>query len=82
MDKDDQNNIFGELIYAKLQKQGKFTPERMGKITTMLTDEEILDFDETISLLLNENEFQERIKEAIEIIEEDEQEKEQEEEQN
>lgn len=54
----------------------------MGKITTMLTDEEILDFDETISLLLNENEFQERIKEAIEIIEEDEQEKEQEEEQN
>lgn len=67
-----QRNILGELMFNCVSKQGITDPAKISKITGMLIDLEILEFDEILDMLENEESLKERIKEALDVIEESE----------
>lgn len=70
---DKQRNVLGELMFNCVSKQGITDPAKISKITGMLIDLEILEFDEILDMLENEESLKERIKEALDVIEESEQ---------
>ena len=67
-----QRNVLGELMFNCVSKQGITDPAKISKITGMLIDLEILEFDEILDMLENETSLKERIKEALDVIEESE----------
>ena len=67
-DTDKQRNILGELMFAKIQNTKLVAPDNVSKVTGMLIDLEILDYEEIIDMLENSESLSERINEALEVI--------------
>lgn len=67
-DSDKQRNVLGELMFAKIQNTKLVAPENVSKVTGMLIDLEILDYEEIIDMLENSDSLKERINEALEVI--------------
>lgn len=67
-DSDKQRNVLGELMFAKIQATKLVAPENVSKVTGMLIDLEILDYEEIIDMLENSDSLKERINEALEVI--------------
>lgn len=67
-DTDKQRNVLGELMFAKIQATKLVAPENVSKVTGMLIDLEILDYEEIIDMLENPDSLTERINEALEVI--------------
>ena len=71
LQEEKQRNILGELMYPKVQEKCD-DHAKVSKITGMLIDLEILELEEIVDILNNEEALEERIKEALEVIEESE----------
>ncbi len=69
-DKEKKRVILGELMYKNVKAQPNISETQVGQITGMLIDLDILEITEVIEMLLNPEVLEERIKEAIEVIEE------------
>ena len=67
-DTDKQRNVLGELMFAKIQNTKLVSPDNVSKVTGMLIDLEILDYEEIIDMLENSDSLKERINEALEVI--------------
>lgn len=67
-DKDRQNNILGNLMYHKVVESNMASKELAPKITGMLIDLDILDITEIIEIMENKDSLLERIQEALEVI--------------
>lgn len=67
-DKERQNNILGNLMYHKVMESGLSNKELAPKITGMLIDLEILDIAEIIEIMENKESLNERVNEALEVI--------------
>ena len=67
-DKDRQNEILGNLMYHKVMESGLGNKELAPKITGMLIDTEILEIAEIIEIMENKESLNERINEALEVI--------------
>lgn len=67
-DTDKQRNVLGELMFTKIQNTKLVTPDNVSKVTGMLIDLEILDYEEIIDMLENSDSLKERINEALEVI--------------
>lgn len=66
---DEQKNLLGNIMYQRVrsvQKDDNLIP----KITGMLIDTEVLEFDEILEIIENDAALKERIEEAIEVINE------------
>lgn len=66
---DEQKNLLGNIMYNRvrsMQKDDNLIP----KITGMLIDTEVLEFDEILEIIENDQALRERIDEAIEVINE------------
>jgi len=66
---DEQKNLLGNIMYQRvrsLQKNEQLIP----KITGMLIDTEVLEFDEILEIIEDDVALKERIAEAIEVINE------------
>jgi RNA recognition motif-containing protein len=70
MDKEKQNNVMGNLMYNRVLASGLTTKDLVPKVTGMLIDIEILDYEEIIEILINDESLKERINEAVEVINE------------
>jgi polyadenylate-binding protein len=70
MDFEDEKrrNVLGELMFSKIQKTNAVNSENISKVTGMLIDLDILDYEEIIDMLENEDSLKERIVEALEVI--------------
>jgi len=68
MNKEKQNNILGNLMYNRVLGSGIADRDLIPKVTGMLIDLEILDYEEIIDILVNDESLKERITEAIEVI--------------
>lgn len=66
---EEQKNILGNLMYKRIFSIFK-DEELIPKITGMLIDTEVLDFEEILEIIVEENALRERIDEAIEVINE------------
>ena len=69
-DPERQRNLLGSLMYKKVDAIQNIEQEKVSKVTGMLIDTEILDLDEIIELLVNDASLQERVQEALEVIDE------------
>lgn len=67
-DKDRQNNILGNLMYHKVMESGLLNKELAPKITGMLIDLDILEIAEIIEIMENRESLNERVNEALEVI--------------
>ena len=67
-DKERQNNILGNLMYHKVVESEMASKELAPKITGMLIDLDILDISEIIEIMENRESLRERINEALEVI--------------
>lgn len=67
-DDDKKRNILGELMFSKIQKTSAVGSSDISKVTGMLIDLDILDYEEIIDMLENEESLKERITEALEVI--------------
>ncbi len=66
---DEQKNLLGNIMYMRVKKFN--TDETMvPKITGMLIDLEVLDYDEIVEIIENDESLKERIDEAIDVISE------------
>lgn len=65
---EDQKNALGTLMYQRIKTVFK-KEEMIPKITGMLIDLEVLDYNEIMDIIQNDELLQERIEEAIEVIE-------------
>lgn len=63
-----QKNILGNLMFGRVQKSAQADEESVPKITGMLIDLEILEYEEIIDILENDESLTERISEAIEVM--------------
>jgi len=70
MDKEKQNNILGNLMYNRVLSSGMAERDIVPKVTGMLIDLDILDYEEIIDILVNDESLKERITEAVEVINE------------
>ena len=70
MDKERQNNILGNLMYNRVLGSGLTDKDAVPKVTGMLIDLDILDYEEIIDILVNDESLKERINEAVEVINE------------
>lgn len=70
MDKERQNNILGNLMYNRVLGSGLTDRDLVPKVTGMLIDLEILDYEEIIDILVNDESLKDRISEAVEVINE------------
>jgi polyadenylate-binding protein len=68
MNKEQQNNILGNLMYNRVLGSGIADRDLIPKVTGMLIDLEILDYEEIIDILVNDESLKERITEAVEVI--------------
>ena len=67
-DKERQNNILGNLMYHKVMESGLSNKDLAPKITGMLIDLDILDISEIIEIMENKESLNERVNEALEVI--------------
>lgn len=67
-DSDKQRNVLGELMFAQIQITKLVALGNVSKVTGMLIDLEILDYEEIIDMLENADSLKERINEALEVI--------------
>lgn len=67
-EEEKRRNVLGELMFSKIQKTGTVNSENISKVTGMLIDLDILDYEEIIDMLENEESLKERIVEALEVI--------------
>jgi len=67
-DKERQNNILGNLMYHKVMESGLSKKDLAPKITGMLIDLDILDITEIIEIMENKESLNERVNEALEVI--------------
>ena len=68
MTEEDQKNILGNLMYRRVNDSNKASPDMVPKITGMLIDLDILEYEEIIDILENDNSLKDRITEAIEVM--------------
>lgn len=68
MSEEDQKNLLGHLMYQRVMESGQATSDLVPKITGMLIDLEILEYEEIIDILENDLSLKERIAEAIEVM--------------
>lgn len=64
---EDQKNFLGNIMYLRVKKF-KQDENLLPKITGMLIDLEVLDYDEIVEIIENDESLQERIEEAIDVI--------------
>lgn len=67
-DKERQNNILGNLMYHKVMESGLSNKDLAPKITGMLIDLDILEITEIIEIMENKESLNERVNEALEVI--------------
>ena len=67
LDADKQKKLVGHWMYNRVEKNTALK-ELVPKITGMLIDPEVIDFDEQFEILVNDEMLQERVQEAIEIL--------------
>ena len=65
---DKQRKVLGNLMFAKIQSTKLASSENVSKVTGMLIDLEILDYEEIIDMLENVESLKERVDEALEVI--------------
>lgn len=68
MSEEDQKNILGNLMYRRVNDSQMATSEMVPKITGMLIDLDILEYEEIIDILENDSSLKDRITEAIEVM--------------
>lgn len=68
-DKDKQQNILGNIMYHKVVESNLTNKSYAPKITGMLIDLDILELNEIIDIMENREVMNERINEALEVIE-------------
>lgn len=66
---DEQKNLLGNIMYSRVRSMQK-DENLIPKITGMLIDTEVLEFDEILEIIENDQALRERIDEAIEVINE------------
>ena len=66
---DEQKNMLGNIMYSRVRSMQK-DENLIPKITGMLIDTEVLEFDEILEIIENDQALRERIDEAIEVINE------------
>ena len=66
---EEQKNTLGNIMYQRVKSVQK-DEELIPKITGMLIDTEVLEFDEIMEIIEDEKALKERIEEAIEVIKE------------
>lgn len=64
---DDQKNFLGNIMYARVRSMQK-DESLIPKITGMLIDTEVLEFEEILEIIEDDKALKERIDEAIEVI--------------
>ena len=67
-EEEKKRNVLGELMFSKIQKTNAVDSENISKVTGMLIDLDILDYEEIIDMLEHEESLKERIVEALEVI--------------
>lgn len=67
-EKEKQQNILGNIMYHKVMESSLQDKKLAPKITGMLIDLDILDIDEIIQIMENKDVLEERIEEAMEVI--------------
>lgn len=65
-----QSSILGNLMYNRVLGSGLADQKIIPKVTGMLIDQEILDYEEIIDILCNDESLKERINEAVDVINE------------
>ena len=68
-EKEKQQNILGNIMYHKVMESSLTDKKLAPKITGMLIDLDILDINEIIEIMENKDILEERIAEAMEVIE-------------
>ena len=68
MTEEDQKNILGNLMYRRVNDSNMASPDLVPKITGMLIDLDILEYEEIIDILENDTSLKDRITEAIEVM--------------
>ena len=66
---DEQKNLLGNIMYNRVRSMQK-NEQLIPKITGMLIDTEVLEFDEILEIIEDDTALKERIEEAIEVINE------------
>ena len=66
---DEQKNFLGNIMYARVRSMQK-DESLIPKITGMLIDTEVLEFEEILEIIEDDKALKERIDEAIEVINE------------
>jgi uncharacterized membrane protein YheB (UPF0754 family) len=69
---DDKRKLLGNLMFYRVQSVQSVNKDLVPKITGMLIDLEVLELDEVIEILSDDKVLEERINDAIAVIEEDE----------
>lgn len=69
MSVDEQKNRLGNIMYNRVRSVQK-NEQLIPKITGMLIDTDVLEFDEILEIIEDDNALKERIEEAIEVINE------------
>lgn len=69
---DDKRKLLGNLMFYRVQSVQSVNKDLVPKITGMLIDLEVLEFEEVIEILKDDKVLEERISDAIAVIEEDE----------
>ena len=64
---DEQKNFLGNIMYARVRSMQK-DEGLIPKITGMLIDMEVLEFEEILEIIEDDKSLKERIDEAIEVI--------------
>jgi polyadenylate-binding protein len=68
LSEEEQKNILGNIMYQRVNESGIAENEMVPKITGMLIDLEILEYEEIIEILENNESLKDRIAEAIEVM--------------
>lgn len=67
---DKQKKILGNLVFSRISKSGLASATDLPKVAGMLSDVEILEYEEIVDLLENEEALVDRVTEAVDIIRE------------
>jgi polyhydroxyalkanoate synthesis regulator phasin len=68
MSSDEKRKFLGNLMYYRVASQQNVSKELVPKITGMLIDLEVLELSDIIEILKNDDALKERIADAINII--------------
>jgi len=68
----DKRRILGNLMYYRIQTMSNIEKDLLPKITGMLIDLDVLELTDIVEILENDEILQERVKDAIAVIQDDE----------